>query len=136
MKLKCDEALPNFAFHFILRLYTKSHGDTTAKLDDERRAHKETQDKTVLGEKQIKQLQDQLVGQCRSNPRQTRVYNAWFKRLKLKYDDPLSNFAFNFILCRYKLAAEGREKAALQKQLEAERKVGPIWYCLPRRFFS
>jgi hypothetical protein len=29
-----------------------------------------------------------------------------FQRLKLKYDDPLSNFAFKFNLCRYNMAIE------------------------------
>jgi hypothetical protein len=28
------------------------------------------------------------------------------KRLKLKYDEPLSNFAFNFNLCRYSMGDE------------------------------
>ena len=30
-----------------------------------------------------------------------RVDRAWFQRLKLKYDEPLSNFAFNFNLRLY-----------------------------------
>jgi Lon-like ATP-dependent protease len=41
------------------------------------------------------------VGRCRltvSNPSRER---AWFHRLKLKYDEPLCNFAFNFNLRRY-----------------------------------
>jgi len=42
-----------------------------------------------------------MVGRCRltvSNPSRKR---AWFQQLKLKCDEPLSNFAFNFNLRRY-----------------------------------
>ena len=31
------------------------------------------------------------------------IESAWFQRLKLKCDEPLSNFAFNFNLRRYNL---------------------------------
>jgi hypothetical protein len=30
-----------------------------------------------------------------------RLQSAWIQRLKLEYDEPLSNFAFDFKLCRY-----------------------------------
>jgi len=35
------------------------------------------------------------------NTRCTRIDRAWYRRLKLKYDEPLSNFAFNFNLRHY-----------------------------------
>jgi len=37
----------------------------------------------------------------RLTPVRPRVDRAWFQRLKLDYDEPLSNFAFNFNLRRY-----------------------------------
>jgi hypothetical protein len=44
---------------------------------------------------------DIKVGRCRLNPLKPRVESAWFQRLKLGYDEPLSRFAFNFDLRRY-----------------------------------
>ena len=41
------------------------------------------------------------VGRCRLNPVEARFERDWFQCLKLTYDEPLSNFAFNFNLCRY-----------------------------------
>ena len=41
------------------------------------------------------------VGRCRLAPGCPRVARAWFQRLKLKYDETLSNFALNFNLRRY-----------------------------------
>jgi hypothetical protein len=41
------------------------------------------------------------VGRCRLNPVEARVERDWSQRLKPKYDDQLSNFAFNFNLRRY-----------------------------------
>ena len=38
------------------------------------------------------------------------IESAWFQHLKLQYDEPLSNLAFNFILRRYTEA--GRRSAA------------------------
>jgi len=43
-------------------------------------------------------LRECLVGRCRFNPVEVRVESAWFQLLKLKYDEPLSHFAFNFNL--------------------------------------
>jgi len=43
-----------------------------------------------------------LVGRCKLKPVETRVESAWFQRLKLKYDTPVSEFAFKFKLRRYK----------------------------------
>ena len=47
--------------------------------------------------------QQYLVGRCMLTPGWTRVGRAWFQRLKLKYDEPLSNVAFSFNLRRYNL---------------------------------
>jgi len=41
------------------------------------------------------------VGRCRLKRVETRVESAWFQRLKLGYDEPLSNFAFILNLRRY-----------------------------------
>jgi len=41
------------------------------------------------------------VGWCRLNPVESRVESAWFQRLKLRYDESPSNFAFNLNLRRY-----------------------------------
>jgi hypothetical protein len=44
------------------------------------------------------------VGRCRLNRVETSVESAWFHRLNLEYDEPLSNVAFNFRLRGYTLA--------------------------------
>jgi len=41
------------------------------------------------------------AGRCILTPGWTRVDRAWFQRLKLNLDEPLSNFAFKFNLRRY-----------------------------------
>ena len=51
------------------------------------------------------QRKETLAGRCRLSPGSPRVDRAWFQRLKLKYDVPLSNFAFNFNLQPYAMAA-------------------------------
>ena len=43
-------------------------------------------------------------------PCRIRVHRAWFQRLKLKYEGPLSNFAFIFNLRRYSTALGGSGK--------------------------
>jgi hypothetical protein len=49
-----------------------------------------------------------VVRRCRLTPVESRVETDWFQCLKPKYDDPLSNFAFNFNLRRYSVDdAEG-----------------------------
>jgi len=40
------------------------------------------------------------VGRCKLKGLETRVQSAWFKRLTLNYDMPLSSFAFDFKLRR------------------------------------
>jgi len=74
-----------------------------------------------------------VVGQCRltlSNPSRTR---AWFQRLKLICDEPLSNFAFNFNLRRYSVAALRIDLAHVNTRtvLLTER-VGASQQCSPR----
>jgi len=44
-----------------------------------------------------------LVERCKLKPVETRVETAWCQRLKLKYDELLSSFGFNFTLRRYPL---------------------------------
>jgi hypothetical protein len=59
----------------------------------------------------------------------TRVESAWFQRLRLKCDKPLSNVAFNFNLRRYsavaaveaQLATERGRAAAAEAMLGSER---------------
>ena len=41
------------------------------------------------------------VGRCRLTPNCSRLDRAWFHRMKLEYDEPLSSFAFNLNLRRY-----------------------------------
>ena len=45
-----------------------------------------------------------VVRRCRLTPGCPRVDRAWFQRLKLDYDRPLSTFAFNLNLRRYTVA--------------------------------
>ena len=47
---------------------------------------------------------------------ETRVERAWFRRLTLKYDEPLSNFAFNFNLRRYKTVIVAALDGTFQRQ--------------------
>jgi len=52
-------------------------------------------------------------------PVETRVESAWFQRLKLKCEEPLSNLAFKFALCRYVEVSElQRQRDEFRKQLE------------------
>jgi len=44
---------------------------------------------------------DSEVGRCRLTPGLTPLNRAWFQRLKQEYDEPLSNFVFNFNMRRY-----------------------------------
>ena len=73
LKLKHDVPPLNFAFNLKLRRYTVA---SEAEEDNE-------------------------VGRCRLKRVETRVESAWFQRLKLGYDEPLSNFAFILNLRRY-----------------------------------
>jgi hypothetical protein len=58
---------------------------------------------TAWGELGLKCLQSVMkAGRCRSTPGWYRVDRAWFQRLMLKYDGPLSKKPFNFNLRRYK----------------------------------
>ena len=50
----------------------------------------------------VQRLENQyLVGRRRFTPGRTRVYHAEFQLSKLRYDEPLSNFAFKFNLRSY-----------------------------------
>ena len=49
----------------------------------------------------IQGMRGRVVGWCTLNPVEARVERYWFQRLKLKYDELLSNFAFNFNLRHY-----------------------------------
>ena len=64
------------------------------------------------------------MGRCRltvSNPSRKR---AWFQGLKLQCDEPLSNFAFNFSLRRYRGVTVETAVERRQRQWEAERRGG------------
>jgi len=56
------------------------------------------------------------------DPKLTRVDRAWFRRLKLKCDETLSNFAFKFNLRRYIVHAP----------LDADTEAGPGRSCSSR----
>ena len=60
------------------------------------------------------------VGRCRL----TRIDRAWLQHLKLKYDEPLSNFAINFNLCPYITEQEIATGLALAESLDQPRIVG------------
>ena len=62
------------------------------------------------------------VGRCRLTPGSMRFARAWFQRLKLKYDEQLSNFAFKFNLRRYSLEIF---KARAVKAGTAQRQILP-----------
>ena len=47
------------------------------------------------------------VGQCRLNPAEARVERDWFQLLRLKCDESLSRFGYNFNLRRYNKAVPG-----------------------------
>ena len=53
------------------------------------------------------------VGRCRLTVSKPELKAPWYHRLKLEYDEPLSNFPFNFDLRRY-TKAETELNAALQ----------------------
>jgi hypothetical protein len=89
LNLKCDEPLSNVAFNFNVRRYTKA-------------LYVETIGNPRFSVPDFSALK---AGRCRLNPVDARVESAGIKRLKLRYDEPLSNFAFNFSLRRYIKAA-------------------------------
>ena len=53
-----------------------------------------------IGARNIQLINTTLVGRCRLGRVDTSVESTWLQRLKLEYDEPLSNFAFNFKLRR------------------------------------
>ena len=84
MKLKHDKLLSNFAFNCNLRPYILA---PTLPTRSALNAHKRL--KQINGASQIT-----LGGAVQVD----QVDPAWFQRLKVKYNQLLSNFAFNFHL--------------------------------------
>jgi hypothetical protein len=74
LKLKCVEPLSNVAFNFNVRRYMTVFNELLS-----------------LGRAVLSRL----------NPVDARVESAWFQRLKPRYDESLSKFAFNFKLRPY-----------------------------------
>jgi hypothetical protein len=62
-----------------------------------------------------------MVGRCRLNPVEARFERDWFQCWKLTSDDPLSNFAFSFNVCRYSM--EGELLTALEHAAEDRRRA-------------
>jgi hypothetical protein len=57
---------------------------------------------------------------------ETRVERALFQRLKLEYDEPLSNFAFNFNVRRYTKVAFPAKYANSEPPKAGWRKLKPV----------
>jgi len=94
LKLQYDELLSNFAFNFNLRRYIKAASSLVKVVMRRRTFFSSTW------------LLSRKAGRCRltvSKP-ELKAQRLWFQRLKLQYDEPLSNFAFNFNLRRYSQA--------------------------------
>ena len=92
MKLKCYHPLSSFAFKFNLRRYSKAER-----------------------EYDLNRAAELKVGWCRLNLSNPRCKRLELSVLELKYDEPLSNFAFKFNLCRY---IEYGSLMTLQRSLE------------------
>jgi hypothetical protein len=65
------------------------------------------------------------VGRCKLNPMKPMLKATGTRRLKLECDEPLSNFAFNFNLRRYKKAI--REEVAQRAAAEAGACTRPLF---------
>ena len=81
LKLKHEKLLSNLAFDCKLRHYTVAVAIVFSCL--------------------VLIIMNIVVGWCRFNPAEACVECAWFQCLKLRYEKPLSNFAFNRSLRRY-----------------------------------
>jgi hypothetical protein len=94
---KYDEPFSNFAFNFNLRRYSKDE---------------------ALDQLTVDVTKYRKVWRCRLNPVEARVETNCIQRLQLKYNEPLSNFAFNFHLRRYikGMAELGATRAALYRE--------------------
>jgi len=57
-------------------------------------------------------------------PVDTSVESAWFQRLTLEYDTPLSSFAFNFNLRHYNLVNPALDAAYVRKKREMTARLG------------
>jgi len=120
LKLNCDKLLSTFAFKFNLRRYNMAALDrhvagafTALYLRGDEAAADfvwggagalNAQGRWTAAVK-AQPLVELQVGRCRLNPVESRVESAWClqcnQRLKLIYDDSLSNFAFNFDVRAY-----------------------------------
>ena len=71
---------------------------------------------------------DVVVGRCRLKPVESCVESAWSQRLKLKYDELLSNVAFNFILRPFIVSPVALEKALLRISISKKNKLSLLEY--------
>jgi hypothetical protein len=55
---------------------------------------------------QLKMTRTLMVGRCRLTPGRPWLDRAWLQRMSIKYDKPLSDFAFNFKLRHYMMELE------------------------------
>ena len=139
MKLKYDKLLSSFAFNFNLRRYIKDCGliggpVTTAAIDI-MFARSAPKGKRILGWEDgtfLLALASVAVGRCRLTVSKPDFKRAWFQRLKLKCDESLSNFAFNFNLRRY---TEAEFKYMDVKAMEKCMAAGP-YDCITLSPFS
>jgi len=110
LKLKYDEPPSNFAFNFNLRRSTKG-GSYAGEF---RRG--------VFNGMGLK------VGRCRlpvSKP-VLKAQRLWYQRLKLQYDETLSNFAFKFNLRRYiKFLRSGAVKSGRFQARPCAKRMAP-----------
>jgi Cu+-exporting ATPase len=104
LKLKSDEPLSNLAFNFNVRRYSEARRYRTlfrtslaftapCFLINMVLSHV-----AFLGWMYTGSI---MVGRCRMKPIEPLVESAWFQRLKLTCDTPLSKFALNFNLRHY-----------------------------------
>ena len=112
LKLKSDEPLSNFAFKFNLRRYTLAQRDAQLAQSEAMLAQSNA---ILLREREARAWEVGEVGQCRLTLVSIKTIvgkRLWFQRLKLQYDEPLSNFAFNFNLRRFSAGGVASELMA------------------------
>jgi hypothetical protein len=130
LKLKYDEALSNVAVKFQLApLHLGQH-------EHERAGYSPPWFPGITWVKAAQKWKAICkVGCCRLNPVEARVGSTWFQRLKLRYDEPLSNFAFNFNLRHYSKGTylglhPSQAAAARAYNVEAGRVGHPLYVIL------
>jgi hypothetical protein len=101
LKLKYDERLSSFAFNFNLRRYSTGLGG----MSDLRR---EARWMRLMGEAHV-----ELGRVVQVDPIKPKLKPPRITRLKLKYDVPLSNFAFKFKLHPFSSASSARPATTL-----------------------